>query len=47
MAVVPRRCLGPVTVGTHLARTLFGAQSIEVTNIPADAAGAGEGRQSA
>lgn len=36
VAVVPRRCLGPVTVGTHLARTLFGARDIEVTNIPAD-----------
>lgn len=36
VAVVPSRCLGPVTVGTHLARALFGAHSIEVTNIPAD-----------
>ncbi|HVZ49763.1 MAG TPA: hypothetical protein VG916_13340, partial [Gemmatimonadaceae bacterium] len=35
VAVVPSRCLGPVTVGTHFARTLFGAAGIDVVNIPA------------
>jgi len=33
VAVVPMRCLGPVTVGAELARLLFGA-TIEVVNIP-------------
>jgi hypothetical protein len=36
VAIVPRRCLGPVTMGTHLARTMFGATGIEVVNIPSD-----------
>ncbi len=37
VALVPARCLGPVSVGTHLARTLFGAH-VQVVNIPLDAA---------
>lgn len=41
VAVVPRRCLGPVAVGTHLARALFGATALEVTNLPADGQGDG------
>jgi len=40
VAVVPMRCLGPVTVGAELARLLFGA-TIEVVNIPFGADGAG------
>ena len=41
VAVVPRRCLGPVTLGAQLARTRFGATAIDVVNIPsaADAPG--------
>lgn len=38
VAVVPTRCLGPVSVGAHLARALFNAEGIQVVNIPADAA---------
>lgn len=34
VAVVPRRCLGPVTLGAQLARTMFGATTISVVNIP-------------
>ena len=34
IAVVPKRCLGPVTLGAHLARALFGANGMEVVNIP-------------
>jgi hypothetical protein len=37
VSLVPARCLGPVSVGTHLARTLFGAR-VHVVNIPADVA---------
>lgn len=33
VAVVPRRCLGPVTVGSRIAATHFGARGIEVVNI--------------
>mgnify|MGYP007017485070 CR=1 FL=1 len=33
VAVVPHRCLGPVTLGARLARSLFGATGIEIANI--------------
>ncbi|MEA3246955.1 MAG: hypothetical protein U9Q74_12435 [Gemmatimonadota bacterium] len=40
VAVVPQRCLGPVSLGTHLARATFGAHGIQVVNIPASAGAA-------
>lgn len=43
VAVVPRRCLGPVTLGAQLARSVFGATTLSVVNIPA---GGDTGRQS-
>jgi hypothetical protein len=33
VALVPSRCLGPVTLGAALARSLFGAAGIEVVNL--------------
>jgi hypothetical protein len=35
VAVVPSRCLGPVTLGTALARSVFGATGLEVVNLTA------------
>ncbi len=36
VTVVPPRCLGPVTVGAALARSIFGATEMDVINVPAD-----------
>ena len=33
VAAVPTRCLGPVTMGARLAKTLFGAPELEVVNV--------------
>jgi hypothetical protein len=44
VAVVPRRCLGPVTLGARLARSLFGATDIEIANIPSGGEHSGSAR---